>query len=107
MKGRVAAPGEMKSAFERLREDVAYCCCPPIRLLTRPGTNAQVGYVRTWGSNTDGQLGHFSGKPSLVEIRGVMRQLSCGGARPPPPSPMTASCMCGAAATKGRHARLR
>ena len=39
-----------------------------------------MGYVRTWGSNTDGQLGHFSGKPSLVEIRGVMRQLSCGGA---------------------------
>ena len=52
--------GEMKSAFEKLREDV--------------------GQVRTWGANTDGQLGHFGGKPSLVEIRGVLRQVSCGGA---------------------------
>ena len=51
---------EMKSAFEKLREDV--------------------GQIRTWGANTDGQLGHYGGKPSLVEIRGVLRQLSCGGA---------------------------
>jgi len=51
---------EMKSAFEKLREDV--------------------GQIRTWGANTDGQLGHYGGRPSLVEIRGVLRQLSCGGA---------------------------
>lgn len=52
---------EMKSAFEKLREDV--------------------GAIRTWGQNSDGQLGHYaSGKPSLVEIRGVLRQVSCGGA---------------------------
>jgi len=51
---------EMKSAFEKLREDV--------------------GHIRTWGANTDGQLGHYGGKPSLVEIRGILRQLSCGGA---------------------------
>lgn len=51
---------EMKSAFEKQREDV--------------------GQIRTWGSNTDGQLGHYGGKPSLVEIRGILRQLSCGGA---------------------------
>ena len=24
--------------------------------------------------------GHYGGKPSLVEVRGVLRQLSCGGA---------------------------
>ena len=51
---------EMKSAFEKLREDV--------------------GQVRTWGSNSDGQLGHRGTKPALVEIRGVLRQLACGGA---------------------------
>ena len=51
---------EMKSAFEKLREDV--------------------GQIRSWGSNSDGQLGHFADKPALVEIRGVLRQLSAGGA---------------------------
>ena len=50
---------EMKSAFEKLREDV--------------------GQIRTWGTNSDGQLGHYGGKPSLVEVRGVLRQISCGG----------------------------
>ena len=33
---------EMKDAFEKLREDV--------------------GVVRTWGANSDGQLGHYGGK---------------------------------------------
>ena len=52
---------EMKNAFEKLREDV--------------------GGIRTWGQNSDRQLGHYdTGKPSLVEIRGVLRQISCGGA---------------------------
>ena len=52
---------EMKSSYEKLREDV--------------------GPIRTWGANSDGQLGHIvSSKPGLVEIRGVIRQVSCGGA---------------------------
>eukprot|EP00966_Prymnesium_polylepis_P064986 1507729-Prymnesium_polylepis.1 len=50
----------MKQAFEKLREDV--------------------GQIRSWGNNKDGQLGHYSDKPALVEIRGVLRQISCGGA---------------------------
>jgi len=49
---------EMKAAFEKLREDV--------------------GEIRTWGSNTDGQIGHRGHKPALVEIRGTLRQVSCG-----------------------------
>lgn len=49
---------EMKRAYEAIREDV--------------------GQIRTWGNNSDGQLGHYGGKPSLVEIRGRLRQISCG-----------------------------
>mmetsp|Transcript_30034 Transcript_30034/g.77819 ORF Transcript_30034/g.77819 Transcript_30034/m.77819 type:complete len:688 (+) Transcript_30034:41-2104(+) len=53
--------GEMKTAFAKLREDV--------------------GVIHTWGQNSDGQLGHYAdAKQSPVEIRGVMRQISCGGA---------------------------
>ena len=51
---------EMKQAFEKLREDV--------------------GQIRTWGHNSDGQLGHYGSAPGLVEVRGVLRQISCGGA---------------------------
>lgn len=50
---------EMKSAFEKLREDV--------------------GEVRTWGSNLDGQRGHAGGTQTLVEVRGMVRQVACGG----------------------------
>ena len=52
---------EMKSAFEKLREDV--------------------GEIRTFGSNTDGQLAHRAQRPALVEIRGILRQVN----RPSPP----------------------
>jgi hypothetical protein len=51
---------EMKSAFEKLREDV--------------------GNIRTWGSASDGQLGHRGQRPALVEMHGILRQMSCGGA---------------------------
>ena len=51
---------EVKSAFEKLRDDV--------------------GHVRTWGANSDGQLGHYGVRSSKVEMRGVLRQISCGGA---------------------------
>ena len=51
---------EMKGAFEKLREDV--------------------GNIRTWGSASDGQLGHRGQRPALVELHGILRQMSCGGA---------------------------
>ena len=50
----------MKGAFEKLREDV--------------------GNIRTWGSASDGQLGHRGQRPALVELHGILRQMSCGGA---------------------------
>jgi len=51
---------EMKGAFEKLREDV--------------------GHIRSWGSASDGQLGHRGQRPALVELHGILRQMSCGGA---------------------------
>ena len=71
------------SVEEQIREGSGTCVCaisfqapshPRSHLVPDPISSQ----IRSFGSNSDGQLGHFADKPALVEIRGVLRQLSAG-----------------------------